>query len=210
MISLFLNTASNYLNIFLYKKEEIIDSIYIKLDKDLSKETLPKLKEILDNNNLVPNDIDEIICVRGPGSFTGLRIGVTISKVYSYFLNKDLYSVSTLDVLATSTKSDIIVPIIDARRGFVYGAIYDNNYNILMEEKYLKLEDLKKEAEKYKKDITYISYDSFEGLNTIKYEPDNINLIKHMHKRKEDKMRFIPTYLKRTEAEENYDKRSGL
>ena len=208
MISLFLNTASNYLNLVLYKEEKDIDSIYLKLDKDLSKESLPKLKEILDRNNLNPSDIDEIICVRGPGSFTGLRIGVTIAKIYAYFLNKNLYSVSTLDVLATSAKCDIIVPLIDARRGFVYGAIYDKNYDILMKEKYIKLDELINEAEKYNQNIIYVSYDEFSGLNIKKYEPDNINLIKYMHKKIEDKISFIPTYLKRTEAEEKYDKNS--
>lgn len=208
MIGLFLNTASNYLNIVLYKEKEILDSVFIKLDKDLSKETLPKIKESLENNNLKPNDIDEITCVRGPGSFTGLRIGVTISKIYSYFLNKKLYSVSTLDVLATSVKGNIIVPLIDARRGYVYGAIYDSNYNVLMEENYLKLDELITEANKYSKDITYISYDSFDNVDVKKYEPDNKSLIKHMHKKLEDKVTFIPSYLKRTEAEENYDKRN--
>lgn len=208
MIGLFLNTASNYLNIVLYREKEIIDSVFIKLDKDLSKETLPKLKESLEKNNLEPKDIDEIVCVRGPGSFTGLRIGVTISKIYSYFLNKKLYSVSTLDVLATSVKGKIIVPLIDARRGYVYGAIYDSDYNVLMEEKYLKLDELVSETKKYNKDVTYISYDSFDNLDVQKYEPDNINLIKHMHKKIEDKVTFIPNYLKRTEAEENYDKRN--
>lgn len=208
MISLFLNTASNFLNIALIKDKEVIDELYLKLDKDLSKEALFNIKKLIEKNNLSPNDIDEIICTRGPGSFTGLRIGVTIAKVYTYFLNKSLYSISTLDCLATSVKGKIIVPLIDARRGYVYGAIYDENYNILMEEKYLKKEDLIKEAEKYDKDITYISNDKFEDLEVVKFEPNSSNLIKYMHKRKEDSMKFIPTYLKRTEAEENYDKRS--
>lgn len=208
MISLFLNTASNYLNVVLFKDKEVLDEVYLKLDKDLSKETLPCVKKVLEKNNLKPGDISEIITARGPGSFTGLRIGVTISKVYSYFLNKDLYSVSTLDVMATSINASIIVPLIDARRGYVYGSIYDQDYNVLMEEKYIKLEDLINEAEKYNKDIVYVSNDDFENINVKKYEPNSLNLIKYMHKRKEDKVSFVPTYLKRTEAEENYDKRS--
>ena len=208
MISLFLNTASNFLNIVLIKDKEVIDELYLKLDKDLSKEALFNIKKLIEKNNLSPNDIDEIICTRGPGSFTGLRIGVTISKVYSYFLNKDLYSISTLDCFATSVKGKIIVPLIDARRGYVYGAIYDENYNVLMEEKYLKKEDLIKEAEKYNEDITYVSNDEFDDLDVVKYKTNSSNLIKFMHKRKENSMSFIPTYLKRTEAEENYDKRS--
>ena len=208
MISLFLNTASNFLNIVLFKDNEVLDELYLKLDRDLSKEALFNVKKLLDKNNLTPNEINDIICSRGPGSFTGLRVGVTISKVYSYFLNKKLYSVSTLNIMATSVEGDIIVPLIDARRGFVYGAIYDNNYNVLMEERYIKKDDLIEEANSYNKKVVYVSNDSFEDIEVIKYEPNSLNLIKNINKKEEDPMTFIPNYLKRTEAEENYDKRS--
>ena len=208
MISLFLNTASNFLNIVLFKESEVLDELYLKLDRDLSKEALFNIKKLLDKNSLSPDDISDIICTRGPGSFTGLRVGVTISKVYSYFLNKKLYSVSTLNIMATSVEGDIIVPLIDARRGFVYGAIYDKDYNVLMDECYLKKEDLIEKANSYGKKVVYVSNDLFEDLEVKKYEPNSLNLLKYINKKEEDPMTFIPNYLKRTEAEENYDKRS--
>ena len=138
MISLFLNTSSNYLNVGIYKDGKVIDSIYEKYDKDLSKEALYKMSLLLSNNSLALDEIDEIVCVRGPGSFTGLRIGVTISKTIAYFLNKELYSASSLDVMATSVSGDIIVSLINARRGYVYAAIYDREYNVLFKESYIK------------------------------------------------------------------------
>ena len=207
MISLFLNTFSNFLNIVLYKDNTILDELYLKLDRDLSREALFNLKQMLDNNGLSPLEVDEVICVRGPGSFTGLRVGVTISKVYTYFLNKKLFSVSSLEVMARMSCSDIIVPLIDARRGYVYAAIYDKDYNILMDERYIKLEDLVLKAQSYNKDIAYISNDIFEDLEVVKYKPNSLSLI-NINKKVEDPMTFIPNYLKRTEAEENYDKRS--
>ena len=126
MISLFLNTFSNYLNIVLIKHEKVLDEVYKKLDKDLSKEALSNIKEVIERNNLSPDNINEIIIARGPGSFTGLRVGTTIAKVFAYFKNIKLCSVSSLEVMATSTEGEIIVPLIDARRDYVYGAIYDN------------------------------------------------------------------------------------
>ena len=207
MISLFLNTASNFLNVVLYKNEEVMDELYLELNRDLSKETLFNIKEVLNRNNLSPEDVDQIICARGPGSFTGLRIGVTISKIFAYFLNVKLCSVSTLDVMAISTKGEIIVPLIEARRGFVYGAIYDNNYNILLDESYIKKEDLVEKALSYGKPVVYLSNDVFEDLQVEKYKPDSSNLIKNVKLKEEDPMTFAPTYLKRTEAEENYDKK---
>ena len=208
MISLFLNTFSNYLNIVLIKDEKVLDEVYKKLDKDLSKEALSNIKEVIERNNLSPDNINEIIIARGPGSFTGLRVGTTIAKVFAYFKNIKLCSVSSLEVMATSTEGEIIVPLIDARRDYVYGAIYDKDYNVLMEEKYLKREDLIKEAEKYNKKIVYVSNDDFDDLDVKKYEPNSTNLIKYINKKEEDSKAFIPTYLKRTEAEENYDKRN--
>ena len=201
MISLFLNTASNFLNVVLYKNEEVMDELYLELNRDLSKETLFNIKEVLNRNNLSPEDVDQIICARGPGSFTGLRIGVTISKIFAYFLNVKLCSVSTLDVMAISTKGEIIVPLIEARRGFVYGAIYDNNYNILLDESYIKKEDLVEKALSYGKPVVYLSNDVFEDLQVEKYKPDSSNLIKNVKLKEEDPMTFAPTYLKRTEAE---------
>ena len=208
MISLFLNTFSNYLNIVLIKDEKVLDEVYKKLDKDLSKEALSNIKEVIERNNLSPDNINEIIIARGPGSFTGLRVGTTIAKVFAYFKNIKLCSVSSLEVMATSTEGEIIVPLIDARRDYVYGAVYDKDYNVLMEEKYLKREDLIKEAEKYNKKIVYVSNDDFDDLDVKKYEPNSTNLIKYINKKEEDSKTFIPTYLKRTEAEENYDKRN--
>lgn len=207
MISLFLNTFSNFLNIVLFKDNTVLDELYLKLDKDLSKEALFNIKQMLDNNGLSPLEVNEVICVRGPGSFTGLRVGVTISKVYTYFLNKKLFSVSSLEVMARSISGDIIVPLIDARRGYVYAAIYDKDYNILMDEGYIKLEDLVLKVKSYNKDIVYISNDSFEDLEVTKYRPNSLSLI-NINKKNEDPMIFVPNYLKRTEAEENYDKRS--
>ena len=90
MISLFLNTSSNYLSLCLYEDNKILASIHKQMDRDLSKETLFLLENMLKKEKLTPKDIDEIICVKGPGSFTGLRVGVTIATTFAYFLNKKL------------------------------------------------------------------------------------------------------------------------
>ena len=201
MISLFLNTSSKMFNTALVKDNEIIDSIYENYGKDLSKEALYKISQLLDKNNIKPQDINEIICVRGPGSFTGLRIGVTIAKTMAYFLNIKLYSTSSLDVMATSVMGDIIVPLIDARRGYVYGAIYDKNYNPILKESYIKLEELISKAKEYSNNPVFVSLEEFD-IETTLYTPDLNNFYKYNLKKEENSMTFVPNYLKRTEAEE--------
>lgn len=207
MISLFLNTSSNYLNIAIVKNNIVVEKFNKKLDNDVSKEAVFKIKELLNNNNLKPNDIDEIICTRGPGSFTGLRVGATISKVYAHFLNKKLYSVSTLYLMATSQKEKLIVPLINARRGYVFAAIYDENYNEVLKEQYIKLEDLIEKVNSLNKKVIYVSNDEFENLKVENYEPNINNLYNHMKKCEENSITFVPNYLKKTEAEEKLNAR---
>lgn len=206
MISLFLNTSSNYLSLCLYKENKVISSIHKQMDRDLSKETLFLLENMLNEENLTPRDIDEIICTRGPGSFTGLRVGVTISKTFTYFLNKKLSSISSLEVMALSEKKDIIIPIIDARRGYVYGAIYDKDYNVLLEERYIKLEELQKIASTYQGEKVFVSNDNFD-FETTKYKPDFEKISTSKFKKEENPMTFVPNYLKQTEAEEKLNAR---
>ena len=156
---------------------------------------------MLENNKLTPHDIDEIVCVRGPGSFTGLRIGVTIAKTMAYFLNKKLYSTSSLEVMATSVKGEVIVPIIDARRGYVYGAIYNEDYNVILEESYIKLEDIIEKAKMYSDKPVFVTLDEFD-FETNAFSPNLNNFYKQNLKKEENSMTFVPNYLKKTEAEE--------
>lgn len=205
MISLFLNTSSRFLNIALFDGDDLLDSLDIELGKDLSRETLFLINQLLEKNDLIPNKIDNVICVRGPGSFTGLRVGVTIAKVFSYFLDKKLYSISSLEVMALSVSENIIVPIIDARRGYVYASIFDKDYNVIMSERYIKLEDLKDRVGEFENDAVYVSNDSF-SFDVLSYKPRLDNLMKCKFLKEENSMIFVPTYLKKTEAEEKlYD-----
>lgn len=201
MISLFLNTSSNYLSLCLYEDNKILASIHKQMDRDLSKETLFLLENMLKKEKLTPKDIDEIICVRGPGSFTGLRVGVTIAKTFAYFLNKKLYSISSLEVMALSAEADIKVPIIDARRGYVYGAIYDKDNNILLKERHIKLEELQKIVATHQGKKAFISNDNFD-FETVPFKPNFENIITSKFKKEENSMIFVPNYLKKTEAEE--------
>ncbi len=205
MTSLFLDTSSNYLTISVLKDNISLITKHEYLSKTLSKMALPYIKEVLDSLEIKPNDIDEIVCVNGPGSFTGLRVGVTISKTYAYSLNKKICGVSSLYTMATSIEDNYIIPIIDARHNHVFSAIYDKDYNIVMEECYISLEDLLEKVNKLDKSYTFVSNDSFDFNSTL-YEPNINNLFKYLKKNYVEVHSFVPTYLKKTEAEENLNK----
>ncbi len=91
-----------------------------------SQTIMPMIDELLKKVNLDISDIDLFACSEGPGSFTGLRIGIGTIKGLAYGLGKDAVGVSTLEALAHNIAfaDCIISPIMDARRGQVYNALY--------------------------------------------------------------------------------------
>ena len=88
------------------------------------------IEEILKENNIDSTDIDAVAVSKGPGSYTGLRIGVSAAKGLCYALNVPLISISTLESLAHQVKclNGFIIPMLDARRMEVYSAVFDANY----------------------------------------------------------------------------------
>ncbi|WP_452226653.1 tRNA (adenosine(37)-N6)-threonylcarbamoyltransferase complex dimerization subunit type 1 TsaB [Lacinutrix cladophorae] len=86
---------------------------------------------LLKQHNIKPTDIDAIAVSKGPGSYTGLRIGVSTAKGLCFSLDKPLLSTSTLEALARQVKIEegVIVPMLDARRMEVYSAVFDATFN---------------------------------------------------------------------------------
>ena len=87
---LYIDTSSSFLYSGIVSEGKLIASITEQMDNDLSRITLKRISEMFDEANLKPNDIDKIIVVNGPGSFTGIRVGITIAKTYAWGLNKDI------------------------------------------------------------------------------------------------------------------------
>lgn len=200
MISLFLNTSIDFLSIAIVKDGVVLDSFYTKLNNDLSKITLSVIDDMLNRLSISKKNIERIVCVNGPGSFTGLRIGVTIAKIWAYSLNIDIVGVSSLYVLATGVEGSYIVPIINARRGYVYAGIYDNNYNVVMEDCYISLEELSNKVSEFDS-VIYVSSNGFN--DSIEYVPNVEKIFKYLNMDNvSDSFSFVPNYLKRVEAEE--------
>lgn len=89
------------------------------------------IEELLAENNLQFSDLNAIAVSQGPGSYTGLRIGVSSAKGFCYALNIPMIAIDTLQLLAKQIQIEggIIIPMIDARRMEVFTAFYDQNLN---------------------------------------------------------------------------------
>jgi len=124
------------------------------------------IEEVLKESNLSLNQLNAIAVSKGPGSYTGLRIGVSAAKGLCFGLDIPLIATDTLKALALQVKNNngIIIPMIDARRMEVFTAIFDANYNKLKDTEAVILD------EDSFKDINqkiYIVGDSSEKCKTI-------------------------------------------
>lgn len=204
MISLFIDTSSFNLLVYLLKDDKVISSCKLEKIKSHSTIVLPEIKRRLDEANIKINDIDNVYVVNGPGSFTGLRIGVTIAKMIGYTLKKRVIPISSLELLATTSfDTDYIVPVIDARRGYVYASVYDKNLNNILKDQYISLNNLFSKLDD-DRTYTFVSYDDMLNIeNLIKPNEDVSKLInKHQNDSQINIHNINPNYLKRTEAEE--------
>jgi len=198
---LFIDTTTSYPVVAVSDGCNIKDIYNSKIDSDISVSIFSIIEDMFKKLEITPKDIKTIMVANGPGSFTGTRIGVTIAKVYGYSFNLKVIPVSSLELLATtSVETEYVVPMIDARRGYVFAGIYDNNLNVIKEDSYISLEDLNNEL--LNKNYTFISNDEFdfETMNS-KINLEKL-LLKHMDDEGVNVHSLNPNYLKKTEAEE--------
>lgn len=209
MISLFLDTASSKMIVALYKDNTLLDKIEEDNDNKLSERLLPTISKIISTNNLTVKHIHEIIVVNGPGSFTGIRIGVTVAKTMGYAMQIPVKDISELAILATTkVETPYVCPYIDARRESIYTGLYDQFSTSLIEDQYIKISDweelLKQKTTSDK--ITWIGY----GIDNTNKPVIDYEKLPTLFKRLEVKNphQINPNYLKKTEAEENLNGRN--
>lgn len=207
MISLFIDTSSTTAIVALYNDNKQIEIIKEDNMQDISSHIMPMLDKLLTNNNIMINQINKIFVVNGPGSFTGLRIGVTIAKTIAWSLNIPVVPISSLEVLAsTPFEGDYIVPYIDARRDYVYAGIYNKELDTAVNDQYIHINSL----------LSYLTGDKiykFVGSKKMGFDNTiipNINLdmviSKHLNDEGVNPHSLVPDYLKKTEAEEKLNK----
>lgn len=123
-----IDTALEKASVCLAKDDTILQTAVSENQKDHASWLHPAINELLKKNKLTANDLDAVAVSIGPGSYTGLRVGMSAAKGLCYALNIPLIAISTLKILAHAVlgeAADLIVPSIDARRMEIFAAIYD-------------------------------------------------------------------------------------
>ncbi|MGI6735190.1 MAG: tRNA (adenosine(37)-N6)-threonylcarbamoyltransferase complex dimerization subunit type 1 TsaB [Bacilli bacterium] len=192
MITLLLDSSSHHLSVALVKGDKILSFIDEKAFQTQSELMVQRIYELLVKEKVTPADVKRLIVAYGPGSFTGVRIAVTIAKVWAYAEDIELYAVSSLSVYRHETKPTICV--LDARRDRSFVGVYEQN-NIILPDKILQNSELLELAERE----GYLISGETKHLGI---EPSKYNRFENMLKsatienRVKDIAAFKPVYLK--------------
>jgi len=213
-------------------EEKVLGEYSLNQEMTHSEKIIPMIKELMDSINLKPKDIDVFAGAVGPGSFTGLRIGIATIKGLAHVFDKPVVGVSTLEALAYNIPFDgILVPLIDARRERVFTGIYkwkDGKLVNLSEPAILELDELL--------NIIQDNYEKvlFNGDGTLVYKekiveklkdkaqfaPISLNmarassvgelgLLKWKEGKAENYFQLVPEYLRESQAQREYKKGKG-
>ncbi len=191
--SLVIDTATSYLYIGLFDDDKVIEEIYQKGHNDHSVTLMDELQKMFNRHEIKPEVIDRIIVGVGPGSYTGVRVGVVVAKMLGYSLNIKVYTISSLALLASAGKPGTVMAWIDARRKHAFIGTYKVTKDTV---EYL-YDDVYDALEIYKEDKEY-DFEQTEGKpNMVKLFHSNLlEEVQNIHE-------LAPIYLRKTEAEKN-------
>lgn len=132
---LFIDTHDELITIALKNNEDLFIKTKVS-EYAHSVYTMPMIEEVFKENNLNIKDLQKIIVVNGPGSFTGIRIGLSIAKTLAYALNISINTISSLTAyLVSNETNDNKKAVIEDNKGY-YVSVFDKDNNIVVEETY--------------------------------------------------------------------------
>ena len=208
-----IDTSTMISTVTIANDSEILGDFNVNQQKTHSESLVPMIETLLELLGMEFKDIDEFVIAEGPGSFTGLRIGMTIAKTLAQVNDRKLVPISTLLALANNSSSDKLkVPMLDARGNRVYGAVYDKEFNEIIKEDLYTIEDFSKLVNDLDKEIELIGdislkyQDLFEKAKVLPINFRNTigkSLIKLALENKNDYdlYQLVPNYLRKSQAE---------
>ena len=168
MYKLFISTYSELITIGLFKDNTLIMQKEKESEKSHSIYLVPMIDEILKENNIECQDLSEILVVNGPGSFTGIRLGVTVAKTLAYTLNIPIKTISSIEAISASIKDDNKIITISDTKGKYLG-IFENN-KLVNELMYLKNADYEQYINNYNYSIYEDSKLDLQSINNYSLE----------------------------------------
>lgn len=125
-----IDTATKAASAAIVSSQGIVGEIGLNIGKTHSQKFLPAVAQLLNLCDMSLADMDGFAVTIGPGSFTGVRIGLATAKAWSYGLDKPVIGINTLDAFAGNGDCSYICPILDARRNEFYTCLYEHGQPI--------------------------------------------------------------------------------
>ena len=169
-MTLFIDTHDEKITISIIDKKIITESMIT--NHEHSKYTLFLVDKILKDNNYKKTDIKEIIVVNGPGSFTGVRIGVVISKTLAYTLKVPIKTITSLEAFGESDKNDFNIICVKDPKGYYFMQRKNKKYE---SPNYLKNDEFKKFTQRENLTISYNNTLDIEAIYNYVKTKKSIN-----------------------------------
>lgn len=219
-----IDSATTIMGVSVTENEKVLSEFTTNLKLNHSVRLMPAIEQVLNDVAIRPSELDRIAVTKGPGSYTGVRIGVTIAKTLAWSLNKELVGISTLACMAQNGHSfpGIIAPFFDARRERVYSGIYKMDpdrscVEALVPDQIRSVENWLEELSNQNVPILFVSHDlplfkeriqdkirhqAHFASQTLCYPRPSELAVLAMHQSPVESIHhFIPEYLQMAEAE---------
>ncbi|WP_444685834.1 tRNA (adenosine(37)-N6)-threonylcarbamoyltransferase complex dimerization subunit type 1 TsaB [Alkalicoccus luteus] len=224
-----IDTSTYVLSVGLYENAQVLAEYVSTKKENHSVRLMPAVRSVMEDAGMSPAELDGIAVAAGPGSYTGVRIGVTTAKSMAWALEKPLYGVSSLEALAYNGlwSSARILSFFDARRGQAFAGIYESEDGFLHQaeaDSMVMLEDLLTRLAEQDRPVLALSPDLDKHRELLQQKlgslfidaPGPLHTVRpagvwaaSRGKTAEDLHTFVPQYLRLAEAEANWQRKQN-
>ena len=207
------DTSNQALSLAILEDEHLLAQTTLNIKKNHSITVMPAIDFLMNSLDLKPTDLDRIVVAQGPGSYTGLRIAVATAKTLAHTLKIELVGVSSLLALVPEQVEGLVIPIMDARRNNVYAGFYQSGQAV-RPEAHLPLAEVLEMAGTADQPVTFVGEtatfaeqikDALPQAAIQSTLPDAATIGRlGLDLQAQSIHDFVPNYLKRVEAEENW------
>ncbi|MEH7180956.1 tRNA (adenosine(37)-N6)-threonylcarbamoyltransferase complex dimerization subunit type 1 TsaB [Neobacillus vireti] len=230
MTILAIDTSNYPLGVALIEENQVLGEYITNLKKNHSVRIMPAIQTLMKDCERVPAQLTKIVVAKGPGSYTGVRIGVSIAKTLAWSLKIPLVGISSLEIIAAGAGryfDGYVSPLIDARRGQVYTGLYqyqNGQFTTVKEDRLVLSADWAAALKEEQKPILFVGNDLalhqtvledtlgskavFAAITEHNPRPSELALLGR-EKQGEDIHSFVPNYIRLAEAEAKWLEANG-
>ena len=207
------DTSSKALTLAILEDETLLAQMTLNIKKNHSITLMPAIDFLMNSLDMKPTDLDRIVVAQGPGSYTGLRIAVATAKTLAHTLKIELVGVSSLLALVPEQVEGLVIPVMDARRNNVYAGFYQSGQAV-RPEAHLPLAEVLEIAGVADQPVTFVGETAVfaeqieaalpqAAIHPTLPDASAVGRL-GLDQPAQSIHDFVPNYLKRVEAEENW------